>query len=44
MAAEIIHVVKALERCVYPKWSFRSVRESIDKKQEGRAMTATDGH
>ena len=37
-AVEIIHVDKALGRCGYPKWSFRRVRESMDKKkQEGRA-------
>ena len=32
MAAEIIHMDKALGRCGYPKWSFKwSVRESMDK-------------
>ena len=35
-AEEIIHVDKALERCGYPKWSFRRVRESIDKKKQER--------
>ena len=33
-AAEIIHVEKALKRCGYPKWSFRKVRESMDKKRQ----------
>ena len=38
VAAEIIHVDKVLGRCGYPKWSFRRVRESIEKKkQEARA-------
>ena len=38
MAAEIMHVEKALKRCGYPKWSFQRVRESMDKKkQEGGA-------
>ena len=38
MAAEIMRVDKALERCRYRKWLFRRVRESIYKnKQEGGA-------
>ena len=40
MAAEVIHVDEALGRCGYPKWSFRRVRESMDKRQqEGGART-----
>ena len=31
--AEITHVDKALERCWYPTWSFRRVRDSMDKKK-----------
>ena len=33
-AAEITHVDKALDRCGYPTWSFRQVRESIEKKKQ----------
>ena len=43
VAAEIIHVNMALGRCEYPKWSFRSVIESMDKKkQEGGARKKED--
>ena len=35
-ASEIIYVDKAMGRHEYPKWSFRRVKESMDKrKQEG---------
>ena len=38
LAAEIIPVDKVLGRCGHPKWLFKRVRDSIDrKKQEGGA-------
>ena len=42
--AEIIHVDKALVRCGDPKWSFKRVMASLDKKkqEEGSKMKKED--
>ena len=47
----IIHVNEALGRCRYPKWSFRRVGESMDKKsrkeelgRRKRRVTMTSKH
>ena len=34
---EVVHVNKALQKCGYPKWTFRKVRRDLDTREERKA-------